>query len=159
VKGLKVIAGLIGLGITVGAWLISHHERFPFVERVLTPKYSMAMTALNRMHQKGNVMLKSGEVGFAEISETLKEDIQRREPIAQIRKVNSGQAVIETAIGIESQHFFDLELSFRDGPLLKERFYGVQAKIQKKYLDSPLFRWDSYIFATGVFITVMSLLL
>lgn len=119
----------------------------------------MAMTALKRMHQKGNVLLKSGEVGFAAISKILKQDIQRREPIAQIKKVNSGQAVTETATGTESQHFVDLELSFEDGSLLKKRFYGVQAKIQKTYLDSPLFRWDNYIFAAGVFITLVSLFL
>ena len=65
---LKVIVGLIGVGFTVCAWLISHHGRFPFVERLLAPEYSTAMTALNRMHQKGKVVLKSGEVGFTEIS-------------------------------------------------------------------------------------------
>ncbi len=158
-RRLKVIVGLIGVGITVCAWLISHHERFPFVERLLAPEYSIAMTALNRMHQKGKVVLKSGEVGFTEISEILKEDIQGSEPVAQIKKVNAGHAVIETASGIESQHFFDLELSFGDGPVLKKRFYGVQARIQKTYLDSPLFRWVGYIFTAGILITIVSVFL
>lgn len=117
------------------------------------------MTALNRMHQKGKVVLKSGEVGFTEISEILKEDIQGSEPAAQIKKVNAGHAVIETASGIESQHFFDLELSFGDGPVLKKRFYGVQARIQKTYLDSPLFRWVGYIFIAGILITIVSVFL
>jgi hypothetical protein len=159
VRWLKVSVGLIGIGITLCAWLISHHERFPFVDRVLAPEYSMAVTALNRMHQKGNVVLKSGEVGFTEISEILKEDIQTSEPIAQIKKANAGQAVIETASGIESQHFFDLELSFGNGPALKKRFYAVQARIQKTYLDSPLFRWDGYIFGAGILITIVAVFL
>ncbi len=158
-RGLKVIVGLTGVGIIVCAWLISHHERYPFVERLLAPEYCIAMTALNRMHQKGNVVLESGDAGFAEISEILKEDIQRTEPLAQINKVNAGHAVIETASGIESQHFFDFELSFGDGPVVKKRFYGVQARIQKRYLDSPLFRWDDYIFASGILITIVSVFL
>ena len=158
-RGLKAIIGLIGVGIIGSAWLISHHERYPFVERLLAPEYCLAMTALNRMHQKGDVVLQSGEVGFAEISEILKKDIQRSEPIAQIKKVNAGHAVIETASGIESQHFFDLELSFGDEPVLKKRVYGLQARIQKTYLDSPLFRWDGYIFASGILITIVSVFL
>jgi len=159
VRWLKIVVGLIGIGITLCAWLISQHDRFPFVDRVLAPEYAMAMTALNRMHQKGNVVLKSGEVGFTEISEILKEDIQSSAPIVQIKKVNAGHAVIETASGIESQHFFDLELSVGNGPALKKRFYGVHARIQKTYLDSPLFRWDGYIFGVGILITLVAVFL
>jgi len=108
VRWLRIVVGLLGIAITLCAWLISHHDRFPFVDRVLAPEYAMAMTALNRMHQKGNIVLKSGEVGFAEISEILKDGMQSGAPIVQIKKVNAGQAVIETSSGIESQHFFDL---------------------------------------------------
>lgn len=158
-RWLRIVVGLLGIAITLCAWVISHHDRFPFVDRVLAPEYAMAMTALNRMHQKGNIVLKSGEVGFAEISEILKDDMQSGAPIVQIKKVNAGQAVIETSSGIESQHFFDLEISVENGPALEKRFYGVQAKIQKTYLDSPLFKWDGYIFGAGILITVVALFL
>ena len=159
VRGLRITVGLIGVAVIFGAWVISHHERYPSVERVLAPHYALAMSALNRLHQKGNIVLKTGEVGFTELSEILKEDMQRSEPITQIKKVNAGHAVIETASGMESQHFFDLEVSFREGPVLERRFYGVKARIQKTYLDSPWFRWDDSIFAAGILITVVSVFL
>ena len=158
-RWLRIVVGLLGIAITLCAWLISHHDRFPFVDMVLAPEYAMAMTALNTMNLKGNIVLKRGEVGFSQISETLKDDIQSAAPIVQIKKVNAGQAVIETSSGIKSQHFFDLEISVENGPALKKRFYGLKAKIQKTYLDSPLFRWDGYIFGAGILITLIALFL
>jgi hypothetical protein len=160
VRAVKITVGLIGIAVIVGAWIVSHHERYPSVETVLAPHYVLAMSALNRLQQKGNPVLKTGDAGFTELSEILKEDTQRSEPITEIKKVNTGHAVIEGASGIESQHFFDLKLSFREGEVLEKRFYDVKAGIQKTYLDSPWFTWDdSIFFAAGILITIVSVFL
>ena len=156
-KIIKYVFGIIGVGITIFSWLVSNHTHFPFVTAMLASKYSRATYAFTRMHAK-YIILKKGDAGFYEISEILKGNIKGKKPIiiTQIKTLNWGQAAVSTPSGVKFLPYIDLELSFEGA---EGRFRDVEARIEEKYLSSPLFQWVTYIFACGITITIISIFL
>lgn len=158
---LKVIVGIIGIFITILGWVISNASHFPFVIRVIAPKYSNAISALNKMHKK-NYILRKGDVGFSEISEIIKENVKgpTAPVITQIKTLTGrGTAQSITPTGTRWRQFFKLEISLSDAQPFTTTVYEFRSKIKKKYLTSDLFEWGAVAFSIGIVVSLFAVFL
>ncbi len=158
---LKVIVGIIGIFITILGWIILNASYFPFVIRVIAPKYSNAISALNKMHKK-NYILRKGDVGFSEISEIIKENV--RGPtvpvITQIKTLTGrGAAMSITPTGTRWRQFFKLEILLSNAEPFTTTVYEFRFKIKKKYLNSYLFEWGAVAFWIGIVVSLIAVFL
>ncbi len=64
---MKYYVAISGIVITIIGWIISNAQHYPFVYRILAPKYLDAISTFGKMHQK-KFILREGDIGFSEIS-------------------------------------------------------------------------------------------
>jgi len=148
---IKYYLGIAGALVTTIGWLLSSADHYPFVYRIVVPKYSTSISAFTKM-QHLDFVLKAGDDGFSEISEILKayfEETISRET-TQIKTLNRGIDVLETPQGPEWNQYLELEVSFSNEPLLTAKFYGLESKIKEAYLTSKALSWRNCIFGAGI---------
>ena len=158
---VKIIVGIIGIFITILGWTISNANHFPFVTRIVAPKYSNSISALNKMHKK-DFILRQGDVGFREISDIIKEHIKGSEVpvITQIKTLTGrGTALSATSVGTKWRQFFKLEISLSNAEPLSVTVYEFRSKIKEKYLTSNLFKGGTIFFWIGIVFSLIAVFL
>ncbi len=148
---IKNYIGIAGVCMAVVGWLLSNADHFSLVYRIVAPKYSVAVSALNRMNDK-DFVLKGGDDGFREISEILKEYFEATisREITQIRTVSRGVDTLETAGGTQWDEYIELEMSISDEPPITGKFYDLDSKIEQRYLINKLLDSKHGIFWIGI---------
>ena len=171
----KVLAGLIGIALTISGWAISNVEHINIVKRVIAPKYDMAMKTWTKMTNEGFV-LKSGQAGFSEMRELFNHSRQTLTPeegeqlseewiqiknlpewdITQFKTIDSRLSVVDKkryavkaiTLEIQSSNFHTVTI-----PSL----FSVDEAIDFFYLKTPIFKSGAYIFWTGILISIGSI--
>lgn len=150
--------GLFGLVLILSGWVLANAYRWPIVYRVVAPQYAGAMSALEKMDQKGFVLM-PGDRGFEEIGDVVKgyfEETVKRE-IAQIRTLSRGGEVSETETGSRWQPFLELEVEFPAESSFQGKFFDLESKVEAVYLESRLLTWRDAIFGVGVILVGVAL--
>jgi hypothetical protein len=155
---IKHYVGITGACITVVGWLLTSADNYPLVYRITAPKYSTSVSALNRMQFK-DFVLKDGDDGFREISEILEGYLEATlgRQITEIKALDKGADVLETPEGMQWDKYIELEVSFSNEPSVTGKFYGLESKIEQRYLTSRLFAWKGRIFWLGIVISLIAL--
>lgn len=153
---------IFGIVITIIGWLISNASHFPFVYRIVAPRYSNAISALDKMRQK-DYILRKGESGFLEISDLLKKFIKGKRTliITKIRTLNWEKrlALMRTTKGAEwCDYYIELEISFSNSQPITAEFYDLKLLIEEVYLRS-VFLWSSIIFWIGIVVSLIGFIL
>lgn len=159
-KRLKVkhYVGITGLCIIAIGYVLSNADHYPFVYRIVVPKYSTSISTLKKMQEK-NFALENGDDGFWEISEILKGYFQANigQEITRIKTLNHGVGVIETLEGKKLDQYIELEVSFSNEPPLTGKFYELKSKVEETYLTSKVFAWKKGIFWAGMAISLVAI--
>ncbi len=153
----------LGIILVSIAYMISNADNFSFVYSILTPRYTKAISAFDKMHNKEiNYILKKGDKGFSEISEIVNEKIMGNVDsiITQIRALTWGGTVgVATPEGIKDLASIELELLFSNARFMTLELYDMKSIIKEKYLVSNLFLWSIFIFGTGIVINIICIFL
>jgi len=146
--------------MTIAGWTVSNSERFPLVQKAISPRYGKAMSAYKKLHEKGAILDQGGE-GFQEIAELLKEDITGSvEPeISSIKTLGWGSAAVNTDQGMQWQKYLELVISFANSGPTSGRIKKLQSRIEAKYQRKNLFIWSTAIFWLGIAISLLALFL
>lgn len=150
--------GLFGLVLILSGWALANAYRWPIVYRVVAPQYAGAMSALDKMNEKGFVLM-PGDRGFEEIGSLVKgyfEETVNRE-IGQIRTLSKGVEILETGAGNNWQPFLELEVVFPAESSFQGKFYDLESKVEAVYLKSRLLTWRDAIFGVGVILVGVGL--
>jgi hypothetical protein len=150
---------MTGVCITVIGWLLSSAHDYPFVYRIVVPRYSNAISALQEMQDRDDFILRKGDSGFQEISEILKgyfEQTLGRET-TQIKTLSRGSDMLETAQGANWNEYVELEVSFSNEPPLSGKFYELESRIEERYLISKALAWKGRIFGTGIAVILIAI--
>ncbi|MBN2126045.1 MAG: hypothetical protein JW821_17230 [Deltaproteobacteria bacterium] len=154
----RTIIGLIGIAVTLIGWIGSNAERFPFVYGMIVPEYSNAVKALGKMTKEGH-LLKSGDPGFAEISEILR---------MLAPNTDSGRILVIRSLSREGEPpkggevtgpegTIKLEIGFAGGLHEDREVAGLKAAIEKRFLVLNIFLWSGLIFGIGILISLIAL--
>ena len=157
---IKHYVGILGVSLIVIAWMLTNAYRYPWVYRIVAPRYARSASALESMHQK-DFVLKSQDEGFSEISKILEgyfEATISRE-VTEIKTLSRGADALETPEGPQWDSYLELEVSFSNEPPLSAKFYGLKSKIEKAYRTSKLLAWKDGIFWSGIAISLIALFL
>jgi hypothetical protein len=152
--------GVGGVFLVVIAWMLTNAYRYPWVYRIVAPRYARSASTLESMHQK-DFVLKNQDEGFRELSKILEEYFEATisREITQIKTLGWGTDALETPEGEQWDSYLELEVSFANELPLSAKFYGLKSKIEKAYLTSKLVAWKDGIFWSGITISVMALFL
>ncbi len=150
--------GIIGIGITILAWITLNADHFPIVYQLVAPAYSNAMTAYEKI-QRGNSILEKKDVGFSEISELLSTLMRKgRNPgITQIRVVGGFQSPVVKQEAIRWVGYVYLEISFLKSPAEIWAVGDLPGAIRNRFLDLDIFLWGSLVFGIGIILFILSL--
>ena len=156
---MKYCVGISGVVITIIGWIVSNADHFPFVYRILAPKYLNAISAFNRMHQK-NFILREEDVGFSQIVEILKEDIRGNgvPTITHIKTLSWGAGLGGTP-DTKWRDYIEIQVSFSNGRAVTGKLHELKARIEKRYLVRTVFSSSSIIFWIGIAISVVAVTL
>jgi hypothetical protein len=150
--------GIIGIVITILAWITLNADHFPIVYRLVAPAYFNAMTACEKI-QRENSILGKKDVGFWEISELLRTLMRKgRNPgITQIRAVGGFQIPGAKPEAIRRVGYLYLEISFLNSPPEIWAVGDLQGAIRDRFLDLNIFLWGSLVFGIGLILFTLSL--
>jgi hypothetical protein len=150
--------GIIGIGITILAWITLSADHFPIVYRLVAPAYFNAMTAYEKL-QKENSILERKDVGFSEISELLRTLMGkgRKPEITQIRAVGGFQSPVAKQETVPRVGYVGLEISFIKSPAEIWAVGNLQGAIRNRFLDLDIFLWGSLVFGIGLILFTLSL--
>jgi hypothetical protein len=150
--------GIIGIGITILAWVTLNADHFPIVYRLVAPAYFNAMTAYENL-QKENSVLEAKDVGFSEISELLRTIMGkgRNREITQIRAVGSNEGPVVEQEAIRWVGYVYLEISFLKSPAEIWAVGDLQGAIRDRFLYLDIFLWGSLVFGIGIILFGLSL--
>src|SRR5882724_7469047 len=68
----EIAASVIGLLLTISGWFIDHADQLPRVQAILSPAYSRATTAYDKLISSRQP-LRAGEEGFSELASIVRE--------------------------------------------------------------------------------------
>lgn len=176
---IKFFIGSVGIILTILGWLCANSSEYPFLQRVMLSKYSIAISTYKKMIEKGFV-LNNGEIGFAEISELIEDGIKTIKPTdnnfmlpseresikwEHIKNVNNLEITrIETLKTERGIGYYDKVTT-----LLKLRIFSnnispfdlpienMQDWIEDRYNNDIVFFWGNCIFFLGVILSVICL--
>jgi hypothetical protein len=150
--------GIIGIGITILAWITLNADHFPIVYRLLAPAYFNAMTAYEKI-QRENSILGNKDAGFSEISDLLRTLMRKGQNpgITQIRAVGGFQSPVVKQEVIRWVGYVYLEISFLKSPAEIWAVGDLQGAIRNRFLDLDIFLWGSLVFGIGIILFTLSL--
>jgi len=175
-KKIKRNFALLAIVATIVGWLLSHSSHYPFTRNLLTPRYSIAISALEEMNQEGFI-LREGDPGFSEISELFRDGIKTIIPakkggtispeLAHLRKLDKWKITqfktLKSEIGMgpndKATRRLTLQISSANAPVQELPVADMRSWIESKYKQQVLFCWGKYVFWAGVCIAVFSVFL
>jgi hypothetical protein len=149
--------GIIGVIICFLAWMAVSADHFPLVYKILTPQFRDASIAYDMLRQR-NVILKKGDQGFPQISETLKM-LMGRDPALEITQIRTLESRFEGSAqpaGSRWVSHLSLEISFLNFPREIWQLGGMEEAIKNRYLSLNLFLWGSIVFGTGLILCLIA---
>jgi uncharacterized membrane protein YedE/YeeE len=154
----KHYLGIIGIAMTILAWITLNADHFPVVYRLVAPAYFNAMTACKKI-QRGNYILEKKDVGFSEISELLRILTRKKgnPEITQIRVVGGVQSPVVKQEAIQWVGYVYLEISFLNSPAEVWAVGDLQQAVKNRFLDLDIFLWGSLVFGIGIVLFAISL--
>ncbi len=156
----KHYLGILGIIISIIGWVVLGANHFPFVYMVVAPQYVNSLNALELMEQKGQV-LKKGDRGFQEISEVI-EILMARDltpEITQIRPLRGGGDFLTLPAPSKFANRLRLEITFSNSTKQVWDIEGIRRAIKRRYLTLDVFLWGSVVFAVGLLLSLISLLI
>jgi hypothetical protein len=150
--------GIIGIAMTILAWITINADHFPVVYRLVAPAYFNAMKACEKI-QRGNSILEKKDAGFSEISELLRilTGKERSPEITQIRMVGGVQTPVEKHEAIRWVGYVYLEVSFLDSPAEIWAVGDLERAVRRRFLNLDVFLWGSLVFGIGIVLLTISL--
>ena len=172
---IKISIGVVGIILTILGWLCANSSEYPFMQRVMLPKYSIAISTYKKMIKKGFV-LNNGDIGFAEISELIEDGIKKITPDdntfmlplewEHIKNINDLEITkIETLKAERGIGYYDkvttgLKLRVFSNNIPPFDFFieNMQDFIEDRYNNDVVFFWGDCIFFLGVIVSIICLL-
>jgi len=150
--------GILGIGITILAWITLSADHFPLVYRLVAPDYFNAMAGYEKI-QTGNAILGKKDAGFSEISELLRSltGKDRKQGITQIRAIGGTQGPVVKQESVRWVGYVYLEISFADSRAEIWAVGDLQGAIKNRFLTLDIFLWGSLIFGIGIVLFTLGL--
>jgi hypothetical protein len=174
---LKALAGLVGIILTIIGWTISNTEHLDPIQKVIAPKYNIAMETWRNMTKK-DFVLRPGDKGFSEMKGLFDHGRRMLTPaegqqlsdewsqikrldnwnITQFKTLDSRVSMVEAkphpvkAITLEIQ-----SSNFRT--VTVPSVHSIEEGIESSYFKTPIFKAGAYIFWLGIAISFVSLFL
>jgi uncharacterized membrane protein YedE/YeeE len=150
--------GIIGIAMTILAWIPLNADHFPVVYRLIAPAYFNAMTAWEKI-LPGNSFLGKRDIGFSEISELLRilTGKDRNAEITQIRVLGGVQSPVVKGETIRSIGYVYLEVSFLNSPAEIWAVGDLERAIKNRFLGLDILLWGSLVFGIGIVLFAISL--
>ena len=178
-KKIKLSVGLVGVIITIFGWTISNISHFKFVEKIIAPKYNVAMSTYKKMTNEG-FTLKEGDEGFSEMSELLNRGIKTMEKSGQkwhempaewkeIVKLNNWEITqfktLDSRLSVVPEKLHPVKcitLEIRSSnfrTVTIPSFHSIDEGIEGFFRSSPVFKSGAYLFWFGIILSVLSTIL
>ena len=173
---IKTYFRLLGILLTVVGWIIANLSEYPSIRKLLLPKYSIAISTLEKMNREGFI-LKKGDQGFPEISELFRHDMKTMKPaeigdkipedLDRLRKIDDWKInkfeTLKSEIGMiptdKVVRRLTLKISSDNIPTQELLIADLKGWVESRYSKKILFRWGKYVFWTGIVISVISVFL
>jgi hypothetical protein len=156
----KLYIGIIGIGLSVVGWVALNAQHFPFVYRIVAPRYYDALKAVEGLTRK-DASLDRGDSGFPELAGILKSLMgkDRTVEIVGIKSLGAVQGPMNRAEGAKWVGYLGLEIHYRSLSPEVWQIGALESAIKQKYLPLNLFLWGSLILGIGLLLNLMALLM
>lgn len=157
---VTMIISAIGVILAIIGWLIGNNDRISFINKIVAPNHVIAKQVLSKMYKEGFLLTRDSE-GFSQISKILQKNIKGDvEPeILSIKTKTWGQGFVNTAEGMKTLPFIDLEITFTNAQPLGGHFHDIGKQIDDEYHSTNIFIWSTTLFWLGIILSILGLLL
>lgn len=165
----SIIIGFVGIGLIIFGWFLSNSERFPFIFSIFAPKYLKVNAALEQLTRESSIQ--NGDKGFSELADLvmnkfikMSEEERKKSQrlgikITKIEMLKNLITLKERSAEIKTGITLKLKTTLSNGQTTEGNAFDLSSLIKEKYLNSPLFKWGSFIFWIGIILSIIIIII